>query len=177
MIRKTLNKIFSSKVFYVIFALLVAGALWMYVEITENQEQSHRVADVPIVFRNADILRDRGLLITNKEPQSLVLTFEVPLNVANQLSNSTVFAEVNLANVTRAGHITEDYTIIFPSGINPNTTQPVQRSVERISLLIDRLSARTIPVRGEYTGGTAADDLFAAPVEFEPQTITVEGPD
>jgi len=36
---------------------------------------------------------------------------------------------------------------------------------------------RQIPVRGSYTGGTASVELMAEPAEFEPQSITVWGPE
>ena len=177
MLRETLSKIFSSRVFFVIFSLLAAVALWMYVEITENEELPHRLNSVPVVFINEDSLRDRGLHKASHDPQTVELEFEVSRAIATRLTNSTVSVEVDLAGAA-LGHTAMLYNIILPSDVNRNVVNNItSRSVERISLNIDRVSVRTIPVRVEYTGGTASDDLVAQPVEFDPQTISVEGPE
>jgi len=176
MLRNKLSKLFSSRVFFMIFALLAAVALWMYVEITENETQP-RELNVPVVFVNDAILRDRGFLVSSYEPQTVRLSFEAPLNIAAQLTDATVSVEVDLANITRTGHLHESYRINFPSGINRNRVTPSSASVELIALLIDQVSIRTIPVRSTYTGGTATDDLIADPVIVEPQTIIIEGPE
>jgi len=49
--------------------------------------------------------------------------------------------------------------------------------VDRITLFVDQVAVRTIPVRSEYVGGLAAEDLIAEPVVVEPPTITIEGPE
>ncbi|MCL2365679.1 MAG: CdaR family protein [Oscillospiraceae bacterium] len=175
--RRLLSKIFSSKLFFIIFSLLAAIALWMYVEITENEMLTETIHNIPIEFSNREILRDRGLLISETQPQELSLTFEAPRNIISQLNNATVSVNINLANITRPAQIFMDYTIIFPAGVNQNAISITDRSVQGVSLTIDRLSARSIPVRVEYTGGTAGEDLIAMPPVFEPQSITVEGPE
>jgi len=176
MLRKTLNKIFSSRVFYIIFSLLASIALWMFVEITENQEQEHRVTDIPVVFQNEDILRDRGFLISSFDPQTVNLTFECTLAVASLLTNRTITAEVDLSVINSTGNNRLTYTVNFPPGIDRNALNTVSRSVERIALQVDKLSEKNIDVNVTYRGGTAADNLIAEPAEFNPRVITVSGP-
>jgi len=176
MLRNKLGKIFSSRIFFMIFALLAAVALWVYVEISENETQ-YREVNAEVVFINDAILRDRGFLVSSFEPPTVRLLFEAPLSVVAQLNDSTVSVEIDLANIHRTGHQHESYRIDFPVGINRAAITTSSASVELITLLIDQVSVRTIPVRAIYTGGTAADDLFAEPVIVEPQTITIEGPE
>jgi YbbR domain-containing protein len=66
---------------------------------------------------------------------------------------------------------------VFPAGVNRNDVNILERSVGRITLLVDREVARPIPVRVAYTGGTATEYLSAEPVEFDPQMVTVWGPE
>jgi YbbR domain-containing protein len=176
MLRKTLDKIFSSRVFYIIFALLASIVLWMFVEISENRLSSHSI-NVPVVLRNNEVLRDRGLLISEINPQTVALTFEVSRAVASRLTNATVFVEVDMANVIRTGHEALPFEIVLPSDVSRNDAGQPTTSVARIQMTISRLASRPIPVRVEYGGGTASDDLFAEPVEFNPRTITVSGPE
>jgi YbbR domain-containing protein len=176
MLRNTLDKIFSSRAFYIVFALLASIVLWMFVEISENQLAPYTI-NVPVVLKNNEVLRDRGLLMTEMSPQTVALTFEVARNVAARLTSTSVFVEVDMANVMRTGHESLPFEIVLPSDVNRNAVGQPTTSVARIQLTISRLASRPIPVRVEYGGGTASDDLFAEPVEFDPRTITVSGPE
>jgi len=84
---------------------------------------------------------------------------------------------VDLASITSTGTVLLDYEIIWPQGINPNDIDTLTRSASRIVLLIDRELERQIPVRVDYSGGTASEELISETVEFEPQLITVWGPE
>ena len=176
MLRNILSKIFSSRVFFVIFALLAAAALWLYVEVTENETRYHEV-NAEVVFVNEILLRDRGFLVSSFEPQTVGLRLQAPLSIVNQLTDTTVTVEVDLANITSTGTARESYLIVFPSGVNRAAVTPESASVELISLVIDQVSVRTIPVRATYTGGTAAEDLIAEAAVAEPPTIVIEGPE
>ena len=176
MIRKVFGKIFSSRVFYIIFSLIVAVSLWMFVEIAENRDVEHEVSGVPIRFKNAELLSDRGLLIRSTSPQTVTLTYYLPRVTTRFMTRETLAVEVNLVDVERTGLAYLPYNIIYPPGITRDSFSLETKDVERITLYIDRLTTLPIPVRVEYTGGTASDDLIEDPVFFEPQTIMVSGP-
>jgi len=177
MFKEKLKKL-PSKIFYILFALVVSIALWLYVEITEDAEQRHEVTNIPIVFRNEDVLRDRGWIPTILT-ENLSLTFEGSRAVISQLAVSgAVTVDVNLADVTRTGVVQLSYRILWPARVNPNNVNVAMRSEALITLLIDQVLERQIPVAVPlYTGGTAYPDLVAETVEFEPMFITVRGPE
>ena len=175
MLRKVLNKIFSSRIFYILFSLIASIALWMYVEITVNDEDWHEVSNVPIEFINRDLLRDRKFFFS-QVTQNLTLNFFVPRAVAAQLTSSSVSAVVDLESVTRTGVVYAKYEISLPSGVAIDPAN-ISRSVGSIALNVDRLSSASIDVRVDYRGGTASEDLFVETVIFDPQTITVSGPE
>ena len=177
MLRKTLNKIFSSRVFYILFSLLVAVALWMFVELSENQTQRYTIPNIHVEYRNREVLYDRGLLIASVEPLTVSLTYDVPRSAIQRLNNNTVSVEVDLASVVRTGYVTLPYDIILPSDVSRNDLSGETRSVARITLLIDRLSTAPVPVRVDYRGGTASEDLIVETIEFDPQVIMVSGPE
>jgi len=177
MFKERLSKI-SIRIFYIIFALVVSVALWLYVEITENDVQISEINGIEIVFKNEDVLRDRGLLITSKVPEVISLTFEASRSDLTRLATpGALTVEVDLAGISSAGTTTQAYEINFPQVININTIEILGRSASSITLVVDRLMERQIPVRGTYTGGTASVELMAEPAEFEPQSITVWGPE
>jgi len=175
MFKERLRKI-STKAFYIVFAIVVSIVLWMYVEITENEAQTREIA-VEIDFRNEDIINDRGLLVSRIVTENLSITFEGSRSDISRLIASGVSVEVNLANVQSAGPLALDYEIVYPQSVNANAITIRGRSASRVTLVIDRLLERQIDVEVNYRGGTSSDDLVALPAEFDPQVITVRGPE
>jgi len=177
MFKERLKKI-STKIFYIIFAILVSATLWIYVEITENEVQRTDIPNIEVVLRHVDILRDRGLLISSYEPEQISLTFEAARSDINRLAApGALTVEVDLANITSAGTQRLVYDINFPTGVSVGTDAIVGRSDSRITIVIDRLLHRQIPVKVTYTGGTASGEFVAEAAEWDPQTLTVWGPE
>jgi len=175
MFKERLRKI-STKAFYIVFAIVVSVVLWMYVEITENEVQTREIA-VRIDFQNEDLLNDRGLLVSRIVTENLAITFEGSRSDISRLITSGVTVEVNLANVQSAGAVPLDYEIIYPQQVNANAITIIGRSSSRVTLVIDRLLERHIDVVVNYRGGTSSEDLVAQPAVYDPQTITVRGPE
>ena len=178
MTSKTLNKIFSSRIFYMLFSLLAAIALWMYVEITENEIVPFKVENVQVSFKNKELLNDRSLLIASYSPQKVTLFFEGPRSVISRLSSQNLAAVIDLAGITATGAAYNEYVVTYPDGVDLNLTELTAKSDARITLIVDRKSERPVRVTVEdYRGGTASEDLIADSAIFDPQTIMVSGPD
>ena len=177
MIRNLLSKIFSSKIFYMIFSLLVAVALWMYVEISVNEESTFTIENVPVVFANDELLRDRGLLISSYSPQSVSLEFDCQRSAAYRLMNQKLSVEIDLETIKKSGPATLSYNIIYPTDFDTDLISAERFSVDRVSLIVDRVREWPVPVRVDYRGGTASDDLIAEEEIYDPQTIIVSGPE
>ena len=175
--RKVFSKVFSSRVFYIVFSLLVAIALWMYVELAENPNLDHSVPGVEVVFVNHDLLRDRNFIISEKSPETVRLIFnDCPRSLIRRLNNSTVTVTVDVANIARTGYEWLPFEIDLPQGINRGMFSSITRSVEGITLSIDRLYERSFTVDARYTGG-AAEGYIAGDVEISPPAIMIDGPE
>jgi len=173
--RETLNRIFSSRAFYIVFSLLVSIALWVYVEINDNQVRTWTVQNVPVVKLNEQVLSDRNLLITSMSPDNVSLTFECPRSTAAKLTKDTLSASIDLAGIYDRGSPALRYDIVYPQGFDVNSVRLVSRSIDRISLSIDRVTPKSIRVDVPYKGG-AAEGYMTDPVVFSPQEITIQGP-
>jgi len=175
--KEKLKKI-STRVFYVFFAVVVSIALWLYVEITENEIQTREIGNIEIVFKNEDILHDRGLLKTSYMPETLSFTIMAPRSDINRLAEpGALTVEVDLANISSGGTHFLAYEINLPQGVSRNILENIFTSVSRITITFDRLLSRQIPVKVNYTGGTASNEFMVEAVEFDPHFITVWGPE
>ena len=175
MLGNVLNKIFSSKVFILVFSLLLSAALWIYVEISENQTVPHQVTGVQVVPLNKDMLSDRNLLIRSMQPETVTLSFQCPRSATSKLTNSALSVSIDLANVTASGPTTLSYVVNYPEGIDQATKDSISRSVNRITLIIDRQLSRQVQVLAPYSGG-AAEGFICYEPDFSPRDITVSGP-
>ena len=174
MLKELLKKL-PSRIFYILFALVVSVALWMYIEITENEVQTFDVSNIEINFINEDLLRDR-CWVPVIQTENLTLTFQASrADMARLTASGALSVDINLANVRRTGEVQLDYTINWPPFVNQNTVTVARRAPMLISLHIDREVEVQIPVVVTYTGGTANEDLVAEEPQFEPQFITVRG--
>jgi len=166
----------STKALYIAFSLLVSFSLWMFVELYENDELVREITGVEVDTLNMDVLRSRGLLITSIEPETVSITFEGPRTEISRLTASgAVKVEIDLAGITSIGTAHLSYEVVYPTRVNTRTVNIVASSPARITLEIDRELEKPIPVRVNYTGGTASDELIAEAVEYDPQTIMVRG--
>ena len=177
MIKEKLKRL-STRIFYVIFAVVVSIALWLYVEITENEIQTREISNIEIVFKNEDVLHDRGLLKTSYTPETLSFTIMAPRSDINRLAaQGALTVEVDLANISSGGTHFLAYEINLPQGVNRNILENTFMSASRITVTFDRVLDRQIPVKVNYTGGTASNDYMVEAVEFDPHFITVWGPE
>jgi len=178
MFKERLSKI-STRIFYVIFALLVSVTLWLYVEITENEVIAQPIDNITVVFRNQELLHDRSLLISSWMPETLSMTIEGSRSDILRLSApGAITAEVDLANITSVGTQPLTYQLIFPQGFNQNDINVRDISDSRITMIFDRMYERQINVIvSDYTGGTASAELVAEAVEWDPKFITIRGPE
>jgi YbbR domain-containing protein len=177
MLKNIANKIFTSRVFFVVFAVLSSIALWMYVEISRNQTRTVQIDDIPVVFLNEEILHDKGFIITLRDPETVTLEIEAPISVAPRLLRGNVTITVDLANIASRGLASRRYEIVYPPDINESDLTVTSRSVENISLFVDRLHSSHIPVSVSYNGGTASNEYIAELPIFDPQTVVARGPE
>ncbi|MCL2044911.1 MAG: CdaR family protein [Oscillospiraceae bacterium] len=174
MIRERINRFFSSKAFYTCFSLLVAIALWVYIEISVNDMQTHIVSNVRVVTRHEEVLQDRGLFLSSLGPQSVSVTFECTRIDASKLSRETLVYVVDLSNINSIGPAAIIPQLESSSDIDLSIIEYIG-SVEQIFVNVDGLEMVTIPVEVVFTGGTA-EGFVQDPIEFMPQSITVSGP-
>jgi len=176
MFKEKISKIWI-RILYIIFAVIVSVTLWVFIEITENEIQTENISNIEIDFINMNMLRDRGFFITSYTPETLTVRFEAPrAEIAKLRAPGALTAEVDVASITSTGTQLLVFRLVFPSNVNTNAIVETMPSTSRISLTVDMVQVRQIPVSAEYLGGTASDSLISE-TTFDPHYITVRGPE
>jgi YbbR domain-containing protein len=177
MLKERISKI-STKILYVIFAVVLSVIIWVYVELTINEMQIFDVPGIEFVFLNEELFRDRGFSWTSLTPETLTITFEASRQEMIRLTAAgALTAEVDLSSILSTGTTTLPYRLVYPSNVNTNAVREIGASAERVIITVDTVRSREIRVRPYYDGGTASDELFVDGIEVNPDYIVVRGPE
>lgn len=176
-IEKEKKKITDSNVLWMLVSILAAVIFWMYVSSTEGVEVTRSITNVPVIFRGEDSLRvSRDLIVTEQDQTSVDLTLSGKRRVLSQLNNDNVTAVIDLLKLTSDGQYTVAYELSYPGGVTGSDVSVVDRSVDVINFYLDKLSRKTVEVRGDFTGTTAEGYLAEESLAFDPLVVNLSGP-
>lgn len=171
------RKILDSRIFWGVIALIVALAMWVYVTNQNSDEFKRTFRAVRVEFIGEDILRQsRNMVIT--DPDYTTVTVEVvgPRRIVSSLRESDLVAQIDVSKLSQAAYTSQSYTIVFPDGNDVSSLSTTSRTPETINFMVSKLVKRTLQVRGSFDG-SLADGYTAETPQFEPSTITIEGPE
>lgn len=148
-----------------LLSVLFAVFLWYFVA-GEDKVDTNLLVPVEIV----NLPRD--LVISNQFKKQLEVSVSGPRGLIDGLRRQQLTRSVNLAEAKPGTMVihNDSESIPFPRGITVLRLQPTN-----ITLLIDRLMEKNLPIQAQVTGTPAVGFELAA-VQFEPAVLNVSGP-
>jgi hypothetical protein len=132
---------------------------------------------VQVVFDGQENLMSRdGLVISNISANTVSVRIRTTRRELVKLSSSNLDAVVDVSKFSAKSFYTQAVTIRYPVGSNAGSIDVVSTSPGSISFNLDKISTKPIEIRGRFTG-TPADGFAARPIQFEPKTLTISGPE
>lgn len=172
-----ISEITRSKTFYLIISILAAILLWFYVTSYENTTQELTLSGLEVAYEGGeDLLQDRDLIVTDRDMQEVSLTLLVKRSLLSKLNVDTVKVSVDLRDIRRVGVYEKVYTITYPEGIDEDEIIVTRKSPEFMTVNIDKMVSKTVEIRGVFDG-TVATGYMREPIVYEPDTVTVSGPE
>lgn len=158
-------------------SLLAAVILWLYVTTTEGVEREMMLSGVKIEFTGAESLRESsGLIVTEQDRTSVNITVKGSRRVLSKINSGNVTATIDLSRVTTDGRYSVSYSLVYPTGVNPDEIAVVRSSSDVVNFYVDRQVRKTVPVEGRFLGSTAEGYLADENPVFDPMVVTVSGP-
>ena len=171
-----INKYLKSKTFYVIVSCIASILLWLYVANYENTTQTVSLTGLEISYIGGeDILRDRNLIVTDRDMQDVSLTLMVKRSLVTALTSETVHVSVDLRDIRSTGVYDRVYTISY-DGVEENDVLVTRKSPEYVTVNIDQMTTKPVEVRGVFDG-TVADGYMREPIVYSPEVVYVSGPE
>ncbi len=148
-----------------LISLFFALFLWYFV-VGEDKVDTNVLIPVEIVNL------PRELVISNQFKKQLEVTVSGPRGLINGLNRQYISRTINLSKASPGTTVIRNDTeaIQFPRGINVLRIQPTH-----ITLLIDELVEKNLPVEAKTTG-TPASGFELSSIHFEPKAIKIAGP-
>lgn len=174
--RKTEHAILDSRIFWAVVSLLASVLLWVYVTTTQGDVSEQTYEGVSVVFNGEDTLRENeGLVISNVSANTVNVRIRATRRELSKLTSSNIVAYVDVSKFTSAGMYNQSVSIQFPLGSNTSSISVTATSPRSISFNLEKTSSKTVEVRGKFTG-TVAEGFAEQPMQFSPQTVTLDGP-
>ncbi len=174
--RQGIARVLDSKVFWAVVSLVAAAMLWLYVTSTEGVVATKNLSNVRIEFLGAEALRESSdLIVTEQDVSAVDLTVSGTRRVIGKLDNSNVRAVIDLSRMTSDGRYSVSYDLSYPSGVNPGDVSVTRSSTDIVNFYLDKLSRKTIEVKGVFSGNTA-DGYMEDSLVFDPLVVPISGP-
>lgn len=171
------RRITDRKSFWVVMSILISFFLWMYVTSTEGIESEKTIRGVKVVFAGEETLRESsGLVVTEQDSTSVDVTLSGTRRVLSKLTNSNLTAVVDLSNVYTDARYSVVYSLSFPAGVSESEVTLLRSSVDVINFTVDRLTSKTVEVKGVFSGTTADGYIAEKTLQFDPLTVKISGP-
>lgn len=167
----------KSKVWSLLLSILIALSMWLYVITVESPGATDTKHNIPVAFEGETLLRERGLIITSNTDVDVDLVLSGNRSDLKLVDASNTVVKVDLTKIYDPGKHELDYTVSYPGSVASNAFTEENRHPSRISVTVERLATREIPVvvtySGELSEGYIADKSNAV---LSASVINVSGP-
>ena len=172
-----MRKLYNSKLFWVIVALLASLSLWIYVinQETEEYKQTFRGVKVDLVGEDI-LLNSRNMVVTDLSTSTVTVEISGPRRIVGTWSSDDLVAQVDVSKLTQSAFTSLQYTVKFPDGVDTSGVKTGLKTPETVNFMVSEQTKKIVPVVGSFEG-SVAENFTAETPEFEPSTITVFGPE
>jgi YbbR domain-containing protein len=158
---------FGGTIFSFLLALILATAVWANAVATQDPDET-RTLSTPIVVTVQGL--KEGLVAQGFQNTGVQVTLQAPHSVWDQLTTSTVQVVADLTGRTEG-----TYSIPLKVITNLSPVRVEKLDPAAVSVLIDHLAAKSLPVHVELSGSLALGFQAGTPTP-NPTTIYLSGP-
>ncbi len=175
--KKAISGILDSKFLWVVVSLLASVLLWVYVTTSEGDVIERTFDGVQVVFKGEENLLEKyELVISNVSSNTVSVRIRTTRREIAKLSATNITAVVDVSKFSLKGIYNSSVELEFPQGSDKSSIDIVNILPGNISFNIDKTSTKTVELEGSFVG-TVAEGFAAHPIEFDPQTVSISGPE
>ena len=162
-----------SKTVQIIISILVALALWVYVDVEKAPERTKTIRDVPVEFSGENTtLADKNLMLLSGYDTTIDLTIRGPKRELVKMSRDNVRVIASTSSIDSVGVHQLDWTVSFPDGVVRTNVSVEKASLSQITVTVGELYTKEVPVECQVIG-EVAEGYFTGDVVLDPEVLTL----
>ena len=164
-----------NKVLQVIASILVAVAIWVYVDVEKAPERTKTIRDIPVEFSGeSTTLADKNLMLLSGYDTTVDLTIKGTKRELVKINKDNVRLVASTSSIDSVGVHTLRWDVVYPDGVQSSAPSVDWASKYKVTVTVGELYTKEVPVNCVVTG-TVADGYFTGETVLDPTTLVLRG--
>ena len=164
-----------NKVLQVIASILVAVAIWVYVDVEKAPERTKTIRDIPVEFSGeSTTLADKNLMLLSGYDTTVDLTIKGTKRELVKINKDNVRLVASTSSIDSVGVHTLRLDVVYPDGVQSSALSVDWASKYKVTVTVGELYTKEVPVNCVVTG-TVADGYFTGETVLDPTTLVLRG--
>ena len=162
-----------SKVVRIVISILVAIAMWLYVDLERAPERTMTIRDIPVEFSGENTtLADKNLMLLSGYDTTIDLKIRGPKRELVKMNRDNVRVIASTSSIDSVGVHQLDWTVSFPDGVVRTNVSVEKASLSQITVTVGELYTKEVPVECHVVG-EVAEGYFTGEVVLDPEVLTL----
>lgn len=162
-----------SKVVRIVISILVAIAMWLYVDLERAPERTMTIRDIPVEFSGENTtLADKNLMLLSGYDTTIDLKIRGPKRELVKMNRDNVRVIASTSSIDSVGAHQLDWTVSFPDGVVRTNVSVEKASLSQITVTVGELYTKEVPVECHVVG-EVAEGYFTGDVVLDPEVLTL----
>lgn len=162
-----------SKVVRIVISILVAIAMWLYVDLERAPERTMTIRDIPVEFSGENTtLADKNLMLLSGYDTTIDLKIRGPKRELVKMNRDNVRVIASTSSIDSVGVHQLDWTVSFPDGVVRTNVSVEKASLSQITVAVGELYTKEVPVECQVVG-EVAEGYFTGDVVLDPEVLTL----
>ena len=162
-----------SKVVRIVISILVAIAMWLYVDLERAPERTMTIRDIPVEFSGENTtLADKNLMLLSGYDTTIDLKIRGPKRELVKMNRDNVRVIASTSSIDSVGVHQLDWTVSFPDGVVRTNVSVEKASLSQITVTVGELYTKEVPVECQVIG-EVAEGYFTGDVVLDPEVLTL----
>ena len=163
------------KALQVVISILVAIAVWVYVDVEKAPDRTKTIRDIPVEFScESTTLADKNLMLLSGYDTTVDLTIKGPKRELVKISKDNVRLVASTSSIDSVGVHTLRWDPIYPDGVQSSSLTVDWASKYKVTVTVGELYTKEVPVNCTVTG-QVADGYFTGETVLDPTSLVLRG--
>ena len=163
------------KALQVIASILVAIAVWVYVDVEKAPDRTKTIRDIPVEFSGeSTTLADKNLMLLSGYDTTVDLTVKGPKRELVKITKDNVRLVASTSSIDSVGVHTLRWDPIYPDGVQSSALTVDWASKYKVTVTVGELYTKEVPVECTVIG-EVAEGYFTGDTVLDPTVLTLRG--